>query len=111
MIEEAEPPLRDALEASRVSRGIVYCSPIVSLNHLGLPLKNQGRIEEAEPPLQEALEASRVSLGVLYPSTLVSLNHLGLPLKDAGLSPAERDHLLRRHQPFVEMRLRDCRQT
>ena len=105
---EAEPLLREALEARREMFGRRHPSTLDSLGNLGLLLRDQGKLYEAEPLYREALEAKREMLGPRDQSTLVSLN-LGALLKDQGklheaepllreVLEARREVLGRRHQ-------------
>ena len=83
-LDEAEPLLRKALEASRATLGDRHPHTLRSINNLGRLLKDQGKLDEAEPLLREALQATRATLGNRHPGTLAAIHDLGALLKDQG---------------------------
>jgi tetratricopeptide (TPR) repeat protein len=80
---EAEPHVKEALQARREVLGSRHPDTLNSLNNLAELYQAQGRYGEAEPLLKEALQASREALGPRHPDTLMSLNNL------AGLYQAQ----------------------
>ena len=82
-LDEAEPLLREALEAQRATLGDRHPDTLGSMNNLGVLLRAQGKLDEAEQLVREALEARR-ALGDRHPDTLGSINNLAEVLKAQG---------------------------
>ncbi len=75
---EAEALYRDALSVRRQRFGEQdHPLLLVSINNLGLLLREQGRYEEALPLLEEGLRRRRRSLPQDHPHVLSSMNNLG----------------------------------
>ena len=77
----AEPLLREALEARRETLGDRHPDTLISINSLGVLLKEKGELAAAEPLFREALVMRRKTLGKRHPDTLISASNLGLLLK------------------------------
>ena len=87
---EAEPLFRCLLESLRETLGSQHPSTLISINNLGMLLKEKGDLAAAEPLVREALEARRETLGIRHPDTLVSIGNFGGLLKAKGdLAAAE----------------------
>ena len=90
LLDLADGPQREAVEASRRVLGDEHPSTLITISNLGFLLQEQGRLSEAEPHYREALEASRRVLGDEHPETLISISNLGNLLLDQGrLAEAE----------------------
>ena len=83
-LDEAEPLLREALDARRTTLGDQHPNTLASINNLGGLLMDQGKLKEAEALGREALEAMRATLGDRHPDTLSSISNLGVLLQDQG---------------------------
>ena len=82
-IAEAEPLLLNALEMRRRLFGDAHFHTVVSMNKLGLLLRQKGDFAAARQILEEALPYRRALLG-RHPHVAVSLCNLGLVLCDEG---------------------------
>jgi hypothetical protein len=72
-LDEAEPLMREACDASRATLGDRHPDTITSIGSMGrLPL------------LREALDGNRATLGDRHPSTLTSINNMGELLRAMG---------------------------
>lgn len=81
---EAEPLLREGLEARLALLGPRDAKTLTSMNNLAAVLQKQGKFEEAETLRHACLEGRRGLLGPDHPSTLTALNNLGMLLKVRG---------------------------
>ena len=57
---------------------------LISMNRVGLLLRDQGNLKEAESWLRRALEGSERTLGPDHPTTLCSINNYAGVLKSQG---------------------------
>ena len=78
---EAEPLLREALEASRRALGNDHPDTIISVNNMAMLLNTQGKLAETMPLLLEALIKSKRVLGNDHPDTISSVNNMAMFLK------------------------------
>lgn len=84
-LDEAEPLLREALATRRRVLGERHADTIVSLNELGLLLREKEAYGEAEQLLREALELRKAVHGPGHSKVAVSLVNLGLVLQARGM--------------------------
>ena len=68
-LEEAEPPLHEALEARREVHGPRHPDTLGSMINLAVLLMKQGKLAEAETMIREALEGFREVHGPRHKST------------------------------------------
>ena len=88
--DEAEPLVREVLEATRETLGNRHSYTLDSISNLGMLLKAKGDLAAAEPLLREVLEVRREILGNRHSDTLRSINNLGVLLYAKGdLAAAE----------------------
>lgn len=74
---EAEPLLRDAIQAWRAAQGASAAVVAVGLNNLAQSLRQQGRLDEAVRVLEEAIAIRRRRVGNQHPLLANVLGHLG----------------------------------
>ncbi|QOC23287.1 serine/threonine protein kinase [Wenzhouxiangella sp. AB-CW3] len=81
---EAEPLLREAIEAQRELYGEGHPLTSQAINNLGGSLRQQGRPEEALPHYQYSLELFREHFGQEHPQTIFATYNLGNCHRDLG---------------------------
>ena len=82
--DEAEPLLREALDTRRRVLGDAHADTIVSMNELGLLLRDKGDYGEAEKLFREALDLRKAVHGPVHSKVAVSLVNLGLVAQAQG---------------------------
>eukprot|EP00808_Paulinella_micropora_P014366 g1766.t1 len=90
----AEPLYRRALQGREKTLGAGHPDTLISVNNLGVFLKQQGKLAEAELLHRRTLQEEK-TLGAEHPSTLASVNNLGVLLYQQG-KLAEAEVLYRR---------------
>ena len=76
--DEAEPVLREALEAADASGDMPWRELSGLVNGMANVYLDQGKYEETEPLLLRALEGDEAAFGASHPNTSVSVNNLAL---------------------------------
>jgi serine/threonine protein kinase/Tfp pilus assembly protein PilF len=84
LYDDAEPHLRESLEARRNLHGERAPEVASGMSDLAALLWERGDHEAAEPLLRGAVEVSRGSLGPEHPEVATNLNNLAVFLKDRG---------------------------
>ena len=87
-LAEAEPYVREALEARRRILGDEHPDTLSLISGMGLLLRAQGKLSEAEPYSREAFQSACRALGEEHADTLMYLKNLAL-LLEAQDKPAE----------------------
>ena len=89
-LNEAEPLIRQVLEARRRALGAEHPDTLQAMSGLALVLNGRGKLNEAEPLIRQVLEARRRALGAEHPDTLQAMSGLALVLNGRGkLNEAE----------------------
>jgi tetratricopeptide (TPR) repeat protein len=96
----AEPLFKQALEAQRRTLGADHPLTIISLNNIGVLLRDRGRYDEAQPLFQEALAGARKKLGMDHGHTESVIGNLSQLYTMQG-KPQLAEPLLRELDAFV----------
>ena len=83
-LEEAEPPMRQALGIFEAALGKHHPTVAICLNNLATLLQGTNRVEEAEPLLRRSLELDLAALGQEHPTVAIRLNNLATLLRDTN---------------------------
>lgn len=92
---EAEPLLRDALEARQRLLGPDHPDTLTSQNNLATALEQLGQLSQTEAMHRQTLATRERELGADHRDTLISLNNLAAVIVDLG-RPAEAEPMFRR---------------
>lgn len=90
LLAPAIQPQKDALEIRRRLLGDDHVDTLISINHMGTLLRDQGKLSEAEAYYREALEKCRSVLGDEHEETIASISNMGnLLMQQDKLAEAE----------------------